>query len=193
MLEEIPALPPVHFFSFSCDLSYGKTLFPLKTYLLPDTTKILREESLATIAMAWNEEGLLFQVRIKGEYSDEDQIELFLDTRDLKEAGYLTKFCHHFIIAGEEGKEVTKLRIDESRPLSENISVELTKEKNRYEWQIAIPSQNLYGFEPSLCDRLGFTYRVHRLNGEMQHFVADSPFYAIEEHPSLWASLKLLR
>jgi hypothetical protein len=65
--------------------------------------------------------------------------------------------------------------------------------KNQYQMKIFIPTECLYGYDPKQFDRLGLTYRMNRHQGEPQHFAVVSPDYQIDQQPSLWGSLKLVK
>ena len=62
-----------------------------------------------------------------------------------------------------------------------------------YSLQIFIPSQCLYGYDPDQFDRMGFSYRLNRYRGDPQHFSAVTDEYQIEQQPSLWSSVQLVR
>ncbi len=193
ILEEVKPLVPIHFFRFSADLNYGKVLFPFKTYLLSDPSKWFGEESFGQVALAWNPEGILAEVLFDKEFAEGDSVELFIDTRDLKNAGFPHQFCHHFFITPEGGSEITQFRTEDRHPLCDpkGIDVKTDFGKSNYRVHIFISSQCLHGYDTTLFDRIGFTYRLNRLRREPQHFVVSSRFYGIPQHPSLWATLKM--
>lgn len=211
MFDENPfSLSPVNFFALSCDCKYlKKEKFPtLSSYALPSTHKLCHEYPFTKVAMGWNEEGLGFQIQvnqpfIKSTYPDVtkgDSIELFIDTRDLKSAGFNTRFCHHFFFLPQQvddqpqWAEITRFRTEDRHDLcdSSNLVCETKFEKDSYKIKIFIPSQCLYGYDPKQFDRLGFTYRINRTGGQAQHFSVCSDEYQIDQQPSLWASLKLI-
>ncbi len=193
VLEEVKPLLPVHFFRFAGDLQYGKVLFPFKTYLLPDPAKWFGEEIFGQVAMAWNEGGILVEVLFDKEFSEGDSVELFFDTRDLKTAGFPHRFCHHFFISPEGGSEVTQFRTEDRHPLCDpaGIQVNTDFEKSHFRMHIFISSQCLHGYDTTLFNRIGFTYRLNRQRRESQHFAVSSLFYPIQNHPSLWATLTM--
>ncbi|NGX53831.1 MAG: hypothetical protein K1000chlam4_00551 [Chlamydiae bacterium] len=63
----------------------------------------------------------------------------------------------------------------------------------KYTLQLFIPAVALHGYDPSQFDRLGFTYRINRYDDTPQHFSASSEDFSIEQYPSTWASLKLIK
>ena len=158
--------------------------------------------------MAWNEKGLLFEFEIAKpfeealypDYQKGDSIELFIDTRDLKTAGFPTRFCHHFLILpqsveGIESQEITRFRTDDTHPLADSdlIFCDTEFSKNAQRIRIRIASEALHGYDPLSFDRLGFNYRINRPGGEPGHFVLSSNVANPAGHPSLWASMKLIK
>lgn len=211
-LEQLEPLSPIDFFALSTEIYYSKNLPSSRIfrgkYHLPDTSEMIPEERFADICMAWNEEGLMSEVFVDKPFAqsqfprfDEgDSLELFIDTRDLKTAGYMTRFCHHFLILPKEtngvaSHEITTFRSDDAHPLCDpqDIFVESSFSSSGYQLQIIIPSHCLHGYDPSSFDRLGFTYKLNRYQGQPQHFSVSSRFYALDKHPSMWASLKMIK
>lgn len=206
-LDQISPLLPIDFFHIVHDLHFLEKKGSLgKQHQLADFSSFLFETSFAKVAMGWNGAGLSFAVHVGRpfqecffpEYRKGDSVELFIDTRDLKSAGFLTRFCHHFVILpraveGIQAQEVTHFRSEESHELCDADKIELVADfqKSRYELQIFIPSECLHGYDPASFERLGFTYRINRWGGEGQHFAVSSSYLAIEQQPSLWSTLHM--
>lgn len=207
-LETMPALAPLDFYCLSTPIRYGKAASkPLKSsYLLPSTSSLLAEEAFSDVAMAWSEEGVVVEVFVHKpfeeaqypRYQEGDALELFIDTRDLKTAGFATRFCHHFVILPQEVQgiralEITRFRTEDSHPLCDpnELQVKSDFEKKCYWMQVFIPSSCLHGYDPSGMNRMGFTYRISRFKAEPQHFAIRSQDWAIDQNPKLWASLTL--
>jgi hypothetical protein len=212
LLEQIEPILPIDFFSFSYDLNYSKAALSFKSwkknFILPDTSALMGEEPFGEISVAWNEDALFIHAHVHKPFeqttfpnsSEGDSLELFFDTRDLKTAGFLTRFCHHFIIFPQEvnehkAQEITRFRTEDIHPLCDPqaISVEGIFRKKDYELNIVIPSYCLHGYDPQSFDRIGFTYRLNRYQGPSQHFAVSSKYFAIEQHPSLWGSLRFIK
>lgn len=210
ILEQLPALAPLEFFSIDGQLQYSKTApssrIMRSRFTLPDTSAWLGEERFADIAIAWNESGLFIDVHVDKAFEEAayprfeegDAVELFFDTRDLKTAGFATRFCHQFLflpqaVQGIQAQELTHFRTEDTHPLCDaaDLHVETTFGKKDYEMQIMIPAHCLCGYDPASFDRIGFTYRIHRFKGRPQHFALTSHHFSIEQHPRLWASFKL--
>lgn len=216
--EEAVPITPVNFFQINADCRYlprGKgDAFPVlkerlaDKYLLPDTSRFCSEDSFADVSMGWNEEGLEFFVSVRSPFRRAyypsvelgDSVELFIDTRDVKTAGFNTRFCHHFYflaegIEGNHAGEITRFRTEDTHPLcdSNDLKVKSLVRPSSHAINIFIPSHCLYGYDPAQFNRLGFSYRVNRSEGFPQHFSVVSEDFAVEQQPSLWASLKLVR
>lgn len=177
-----------------------------KGHLLPDLSELLYEDPFAKVHMGWNEDGLTFDIGVEKpfeecffpEYRKGDSIELFIDTRALKSASFLTRFCHHFVFLPKPieevvAKEVTNFRTDDSHELCDERKLKMTSEfkKRSYFLQIYLPSECLHGYDPTAFDRLGFTYRINRVGGDPQHFAISSDYLAVEKEPSLWSTMQL--
>lgn len=205
------SLRPISFFglSWNCPPIKNKKQWPnLITHGLPNTGNLCSEFDFAKVAIGWHEDGLAFQVFVYQPHTKSffpevqkgDSVELFIDTRDLKSAGFNTRFCHHFVflpqaVDGHLAEEITHFRTEDSHPLCDPSLLVCQKElaKSSYILQIFIPKECLHGFDPSQFERFGFTYRINRANGQSQHFSVTSKEFLIEQQPSLWASLKMIK
>ena len=212
MFDDIPSVLPIHFFDLTYEANYlqsrmGKLKLK-KEYLLPSTSLYLDEEDSNEIYFAWNENGLFFQVKVPAEdidisaleYRRGDSIELFIDTRNNKSIGYITKFSHHFVIYPKLVdrsyiKEVTRFKNDDMHKLADpkdfEISVDI--EKKYYFIDLFIPSKCLYGFDPSRFNKLGFTYMINRRGKEPCHLSLSSREISIERNPYFWTNILLLK
>jgi hypothetical protein len=204
--EKFPPLAPLCFFRLKCDLKYGKEMG--KKHILPSTSELLGEEKFADVAMGWHEEGIFgkvtvhhpFEEAVYPNYEAGDAIEIFLDTRDLKEAGFPTKFCHHFLLLPQEVQgiralELSRFRAEDQRPLCDPLLIQVDTENSSRKYTVSFhfPTVVLHGYDPRAFDRLGMTYCIHRPKGERQHFALSSKFAPVAQNPSLWATLKLVR
>lgn len=208
-LEDIYPFSPASFLHFSAQIECVNETMKnpyKKPFLLPTAEQFLSEEIFADVAMWYNKEGVFVSLVVHKAFEDVafpcieqgDGVELFFDTRDLKDRGSLHKFCHHFFflpkeVGGIRACEMTKLRTEDAHPLCDPrlLQVETLFSKKSYEMQLVIKSEALYGFDPQRFNRMGFTYRIHRKGAPPQHFNVSSSDYMIERYPSLWASIKL--
>ena len=205
ILESVSPLFPIDFFALGFSIPYIKKSLT-KLALLPDTSELLGEESFAKVLMGWNEEGIFAQLRVSQEFQEScypnyalgDSLELFFDTRDVKSAGFATRFCHHFVllpqaVQGVQAQEVTHFRSEDAHPLCDSQLIELQTDfgNNHYQMRAFFPAETLHGFDPNMCHRLGFTYKVNRTHGDPMHFSVSSQNLKLAQQPSLWASLQL--
>lgn len=216
--EDLVPITPVNFFQIHADCRYlgnsNEGGFPFlnkqnaRKYLLPDTSTLCSEESFAEVSMGWNEDGLEFYVQINRpfhrvfypEVSRGDSVEFFIDTRDVKTAGFNTRFCHHFFFLAEgiEGNfagETTHFRTEDTHPLCDpkELKVKSTLKSSHHILNIFIPTQCLHGYDPQQFDRLGFSYRINQAEGFPQHFSVVTDDFQIDQQPALWSSLKLVK
>lgn len=215
--DELIPITPVNFFQISAEchqlpIQKGSS-FPRLTkqnyrkYLLPDTSSLCAEEPFASVAIGWQPEGVELYVLVdhpfrKAVHPDVergDSVEVFIDTRDVKTAGFNTRFCHHFFFLAEgvEGHfagEITHFRTEDVHPLCDpnDLKVKTINQKGGYALHIFIPSHCLHGYDPEQFNRLGFSYRINRAEGFPQHFSVVTEDYQIDQQPSLWGSLKLI-
>ena len=167
----------------------------------------------ADVRMAWNEKGLVFNVRVTGKRrqpwcrdsrpSDSDGLHLWIDTRDTQTIHRASRFCHRFVIlpAGSGPKYahpyVTLLSINRARENPRMIpggmlQVRGERRVDGYLLEACVPSESLTGFDPSEHPRLGFTYHV--LDSELGEQTLSCPTtLPMSEDPSLWGSLELIK
>lgn len=217
MNENLFSLSPVNFFQLSADCKFLDTnvvSFPqiskgkIKKYVLPDTSALCGEDPFAQVAMGWSLEGIEIFVSIDQPmeqcyYPDVhrgDSVELFFDTRDVKTSGFNTRFCHHFFflpepLEGRQAGEITRFRTEDTHELCDpnELKIKALLHSKEMAMQIFIPSHCLYGYDPDQFERLGFAYRINRYKGKPQHFSVTTDDYQIEQQPSLWSSLQLVR
>lgn len=215
-MEELVPITPVNFFQISVPCYYlnTKAAFPrlngrnMRKYLLPDTSALCHEEHFADVAMAWNEEGIECRVQMEKKFEQAfypdvvrgDSVEVFIDTRDVKTSGYNTRFCHHFFflpeaVEGHQTGEITHFRTEDTHELCDpsEIAVKAKIQKNEHVVQFFIPRGCLFGYDSEQFDRLGFSYRINRPYWESQHFSVVTEDYKLEEQPSLWSSMRLVK
>lgn len=209
--EDFVPLTPVNFFHINSPCHATNSPLTEKnyqSYLLPDTSSLCNEYPFAEVALGWHNEGLEAYILIKQafhqvyypEIARGDSVELFFDTRDVKTSGWNTRFCHHFFflpeaIDGHQAGEITKFRTEDVHELcnAKELKVKSQIKQNRYMMQIFIPQQCLHGYDPAQFNRLGFTYRINRASGKSQHFSVVTDEFQMEQQPSLWSSLTLIK
>lgn len=213
--EEFFPISPINFFQigWECPHVDSGVLFQsvekkLLKYKLPDLSALCADEEFGDVFMGWNEEGLEFVFKV-GKKVEEvsypdivrgDSIEIFLDTRDVKTSGYNTRFCHHFFFLPEaveshQKGERTHFRTEDAHELCNpaELYLKVSAKSDEYVLHIKIPKSCLNGYDPEQFNRLGFTYRINRPRWQSQHFSVITEDYQLEQQPSLWSSLVLVK
>ena len=178
---------------------------------LPDLMAVEGLDSFAEARLAWNDDGLFlaFEVRGKRNYKIDpsqptrgDCVEVWIDTRDVKDAHRANRYCHRFCFLpggrGKGGKEPIGRQnsIDRAREQAppcpeEAIRVGLRRLKRSYTLEVALPAEGLNGYQPREFNRLGFTYLIHDAELGVQSWSAgrDLP---VTQDPSTWGSIELV-
>ncbi len=189
MFEKLPPLSPALFVQMGWQCPYLKGPFKTdRTRRLPDP---LGEPTFATLHVGWNEEGLTFHIDSASELTS---VELFLDTRDLKTKGQISRFCHHFLFPLEgTARELTRFRGEDHHRLAdpEDLKFKIEKGWRGVDLTIPLPAALLHGFDPHAFPRIGFAYRIRTPDNQAQHFPLSSQDVSLEQHPAAWSTLHL--
>lgn len=208
VVDALPSLSPAFFFNMHCALARieEKKDIERRQFKLPYYPWLLDEQSFADVYMGWHSQGVVlafdmhvaFEAARYPQFEEGDSVEIFIDTRDMKQATYAHRFCHHFLVLpvevqGVRALEITRLRADDKRPLCDpdDIGIDVFFGKKNYTIKVELPASCLYGFDPAVCDRLGFAYRINRATGPAQHFSASSRSCPLAQYPALWGSMSL--
>ena len=177
---------------------------------LPDLMPVEGLDAYATLYMAWNEDALYFGLEVprKTTYkldprkpANGDCLELFLDTRDVKDAHRGNRYCHRFFFlpggTGKDGKSpigrqssLEKAREQAPPCPEESIAVGLRRLKRSYQMEIALPANGLNGFEPRDFNRIGFTYILHDSQHGLQTWSAGRDVQVAQD-PGTWGTVEL--
>jgi hypothetical protein len=173
---------------------------------LPDIEELLDQERFAYVSLFWNEEGIGGTIRVQRpfeaaffpDYAKGDAIEIFIDTRNNKKAGFASKFCHQFVllpveVEGVTAKEVTRFRSEDAHELCDPSYIEVRSIflAKSYQVEFMIAKEALHGYDPILFPKLGFAYRIYKGRAKVQSFPFSCKSFEPLHHPSLWASLYL--
>lgn len=158
-----------------------------------------KKKKFVEIFMGWNEKGIALQVQIfpsKSQNFFDETIELFFDTRDLKNKNHFTRYCHHFLFEPISdvffGKEITRFMADDTHPLAMPEVFEVAvknSEKKSYRVEIFLPASILFGYDPHHFSKIGFAYHIRSKNGEEEMFPNIKEF-SIRKNPSLWSTVE---
>jgi len=179
-------------------------------HLLPDLMGVEGAGSFAEVYAAWNDDGFYIGLKVtrKTQYKivpkdfwTGDCLEVWLDTRDLKDTHRANRYCHHFYFlpggSGTDGKKPIgrQAGIDPAREQAppcpeESIRVGLRRLKTSYSLEVALPAEGLNGFQPREFGRLGFNYALHDTQRGRQSWTVsrDRPQAVC---PNAWGTLEL--
>lgn len=177
---------------------------------LPQLSMLDGKPSWADVRVAWNPEGLAFQVEASGSSiplgtgerpEGVDGVQIWVDTRDTRDVNRATRFCHRFVArlfaSGPKsalGVEVLQRPIARAvadAPLCRASVLEAKADRIRDGWrcELFVPAEALQGFDPETNRRLGFAYQVSE--PDRDQFLGLGRDFPIGENPSLWATLEL--
>ena len=182
-----------------------------KSFSLPNFSELEQPGACPEVRAGWNRDGLAFRFEVRGKHQklscqgdrpdDSDGVQLWIDTRDVKNVHRAGRFCHRlFFLPAGAGRGRSKpvvgvLPIRRARALHGPIDEKQLKvlsqpRRDGYVLHTFIAAAALTGFDPDEHSRLGFTYVV--MDRELgQHTLGAGrpmPYY---EDPSLWATLEL--
>ena len=179
-----------------------------KANLLPDLMALDGKTSYADVYFGWNRDGIYFGVDVKGVPGLEvqparplkgDGIQIWVDTRDVRDAHRASRFCHHFYFLPSGGRSdgplAGQVRIRRAReqgkpcePQSLTVASRVTKKG--YRLSAFLPADILTGFEPEDNNRFGFAYLIRDRRLGRQYWTADEPL-PVAYDPSLWGTVVL--
>ena len=209
-------IPNRSFFSFEQTIPQVKNPKFLKGALsgwteanrLPDLMSVDRKDAYADVYLGWNREGLYIGVDVKGAAAHEvqpkrplkgDGIQVWVDTRDVREAHRASRFCHHFYFLPTGGRSDAPLAgqvrirraMAQGKPCEpQSITVASKLTKKGYRLSAFLPADILTGFEPEDNNRFGFTYLIRDRKLGRQYWTADDPL-PVAYDPSLWGTVVL--
>ena len=177
---------------------------------IPDLMAVEGLESYADLYMAWDDSGLYFALHLRRKtrykidpenYARGDCLELWLDTRDMKDAHRANRYCYHFYFlpggAGRDGKKPIgrQTSIEHAREQAppcpeDSIEMGLRRLKRSCRMEIKLPASGLEGFQPREFDRLGFTYLLHDVEKGQQSWSGGGGL-PVAHDPSTWGSVEL--
>ena len=183
-----------------------------EAYLLPNLSALEENEPPVDVYAAWNEAGLAFRFHIREKkqepwcrptrIEDSDGVQLWIDTRDVRNVHRAGRFCHRFVFLPSDGTEANKpivewLSIHRAKEQPTPIPVEELKVASEitadgYLLQVFLPAHVLTGFDPEDHRVLGLNYAVRdrELGG---HTLSPGPPFPFEHDPSLWVGLELVK
>ena len=138
-------------------------------------------EPFADLRMAWSDQGLIFNVDVRGKkqapwcrdsrIQESDGLTVWIDTRDTHNVHRAGRFCHQFVFLplGEGSKQqnpvaelvnINRAKDNPKQPARDSILVYSETRKNGYKMHGLIPNDALTGWDPGDHPKLGFYYAV---------------------------------
>ena len=161
---------------------------------------------------AWSNEGLAFQFSVRGKRKslwcnpnrpdESDRLELWLDTRNVRNVHRATRFCHHFVCiptgwGTDNGTEamVFSLPINRAKqqpndPPKGSIRIHTEMNGNDYQMFVFFTAAALTGYDPKEFREIGIAWELCDRDLGVQTLTAGTPFPYME-NPTLWQTLKL--
>jgi hypothetical protein len=176
--------------------------------MLPDLMAVDGKEAYAQAYLGWRADGIYLGFDVMGAPGLEvqpsrplkgDGIQVWLDTRDVRNAHRASRFCHHFYFLPTGGTSdrplAGQVRIRRARAQGkpcepQNITVAARVTKKGYRLSAHLPADILTGFEPEDNSRFGFTYIIRDRKLGRQYWTADEPL-PVAYDPSLWGTVVL--
>jgi len=212
-------IPPTMLFRFAAPCRYTEEHWSsggLKLddkYRIPCFAELSGAKPFADLRLAWNENGMVFNLLVQGKQQppwcrdsridDSDGLQLWIDTRNTQNIHRAGRFCHRFAFlpvgAGRRLDEPVAVLLAINRAKESPREIEQGHLKVRSEQSSAgyrlegfVPAPALTGYSPSDQPALGFTYAVIDRELGRQTFSV-GPELPFVEDPSLWGTLDLKR
>lgn len=198
-LEKVLALHPSQFIAIAIDVVKDKEC---------EVSAVAFEgDARSVVKLRWNEKGVYISIHFDSafqdvfypEFTQGDAVEIFLDTRDMKQMGRMTRFCHHFLalpkkINGVQALELSRFRNEDAHEHCDpkDIGIKTEFAKKSFIVKMELPQEILYGYNPNEFRRLGFAYRIHRKGFEAEQFPLPMRAAPLEKYPGYWSTLHLL-
>ncbi|MDP6777499.1 MAG: sugar-binding protein [Candidatus Latescibacteria bacterium] len=181
-------------------------------FRLPDLGVLEGEGAYAEVYMAWHETGLYLALQVSRPAAlavdprrpvRGDGLQVWIDTRDVREAHRASRYCHHFWFlprgGGKSGKDplagqnrVRRARAQAKMCDPADLGVASRVLKTGYRMEVHLPAAALTGFDHEENSRLGFSYLLKDRKLGRQSWTADEPL-PVSYDPSLWGALELIR
>lgn len=178
---------------------------------LPDLVAMDGREAFADVCAGWTADALYIAVEVRGNGEPAvqskrptrgDGLQVWIDTRDVRNAHRASRYCHHFFFLpegkgrGQKQPMAGQLRIRRARAQStpcnpQDIDISSRVLSDGYRMEVRLRAGLLTGFDPEENRRLGFTYllRDHVLG--RQYWSSDESL-PVSYDPSLWGTLELV-
>ncbi len=212
-----PEVPKRSFFNFAWQCPY-RGVPPVidgdlqdwdRRYQVPDLMELEGREAFADVYAAWSERGLYFAANVRkaaGANVDRrrplrgDGLQIWLDTRNVRNAHRASRYCHHFYFLPATGRakprggqtRIRRARAQSGMSESSELPVACDASGTGYRLEVHLPAKSLTGFDPEENRLLGFTYLLQDRRQGRQSWTADEPL-PVSYDPSLWGTVELVK
>ncbi|MDE2999282.1 MAG: hypothetical protein OXU79_09430 [Gemmatimonadota bacterium] len=180
-----------------------------RRFRMPDLMALDGREAFADVYAAWSERGLYFAVNVRkaaGANVDRrqplqgDGMQIWLDTRNVRNAHRASRYCHHFYFLPATGRakqgggqtRIRRARAHSRMCESSELPVACDASGTGYRMEVHLPAKALTGFDPDENSLLGFTYLLQDRRQGRQWWTADEPL-PVSYDPSLWGTIELVK
>ena len=213
-----PLLSPAFLFRFAAPCRFRKALGSARgvalgeQFVLPCFGELEGKQLMADVRAAWNEEGVAFEVVVRGKkqppwcrktrIEDSDGLQVWMDTRDAHNIHRASRFCHRFAFlpsgSGQGMREpvATDVPINRAKERPKPVEAGVLQIKSKlhrdgYTLQAFVPARAITGYDPQEHPKLGFSYAIVDRELGWQTFSV-GPEFPFQEDPSLWGTLELV-
>jgi hypothetical protein len=179
-------------------------------YALPSISLEGREQS-ATVYAAWSEQRLVFALNVPRtraprvlpkRLSDGDSFDLYIDTRDIRNAHRAGRYCHKFVIAPVGGagqarsplfehQEIQRALMGPPHVSPPHVEIASSVRDDGYSIELALPASTLNGYDVDITRRMGLAYVLHDTERPNQIWPHTSEL-PVWNDTSLWATVELV-
>ncbi len=191
-----------------------------EVHRLPFFGELQGATAFADVRMAWTEEALIWQVEVAGKQQEywsrsthpdaSDGLQVFLDTRDVKQVQRGTQFCHRLVfplppprqrvrkgISGSREIEPVQLDLEGARGQPARIAPSdmlgiASLRPDGYRLTAAVRATALTGLDQTAGARLGFFYIVRDREFGAQYWSLSDEYTRLADDPSLWGTVDLV-
>jgi hypothetical protein len=177
--------------------------------LLPDLTGLHDQVAFGRAWAGWSPQGLAFAFDVEAGHDlwgdpdhpyRSDGVEVWVDTRDSRDAKKPTPYCHHLVVvAGAQGAVAVGLRVGGSAPPDErerlgHVRAEARggtgRARGRYGLEVFLAAEAMDGYAPLESGSVGLAYRLRSSRRAVQDLSFGDAF-PLWRNPSLWRSARL--
>jgi hypothetical protein len=158
--------------------------------------------SAVPVKAGWNEDGLALSFLLPEPAADQEaaRLALCLNLREAADMHRANRYCVQFCFdpfrrGGKLMDKVSRRQILQAREFAPTVDVTLIQTRRAGgELSIWLPAAVLPGYDPEHSRRLGWTYLITSTDRAVdRRSLSHGPNFPLEQDPSLWQTLELVR